>query len=98
MGRTCHINKCIGDLYVMQKRAELMGVRCAILKWFADSTLFSNTMLEKAGLPENYDRMSPHDFMAWVHSTFPGKGICNRVLAVRIGSDFQRCNSGSRRK
>lgn len=43
----------------------------ANLENWANLMRFSKNSLEEAELLENHDRMSIHDFMAWVHSTFP---------------------------
>lgn len=60
----------------MQKRAELMGDICDILQNFADQMRLTTQLSEEAEISQNFDRISRHAFIAWVHSTFPeGKAV-----------------------
>lgn len=47
----------IRDVYLMQKTAQLMGVRYAILNSFADPMRIPKKLLQKGGLPGNYERI-----------------------------------------
>lgn len=66
-------NQGIVYVYFMQNRAELMGAVYAISESFANPMRFPKTLLEKAGIPGNYDKMSLHACIAWVNSTLPGE-------------------------
>lgn len=69
------------DVSFMSKRMELIGVWNTIMDWLDDLMRFAKKLLESAGLPLNYKKMSLHAVMAWAHTTFPG------VEAPRLSSN-----------
>lgn len=48
-----------------------MGACYAIVKWFTDLIRFLKILFEKTGLPRNYESVSLHAFIRYVHFTLP---------------------------
>lgn len=63
------------DEYFMQKTAEMIGAGYDILEIFGDPIHYPKKLLKSDRPPSNYERMSPHAFMAWVHSALSEKEI-----------------------
>lgn len=63
----------IMDMDILQKRTMFMGGRYTILERFAGPMRFPIKLLEKEGIPGNYNRMPLDGFMTWVRSLFPAE-------------------------
>lgn len=70
-----YLIKLLGGQASMQKRVELKGVDCAILKLFADPMRFQKKLFKSAGLSANSIRKYLCAFMAWMHFTLLGKRL-----------------------
>lgn len=59
----------------MQKRAGFTDPENASSDWFASPIRFTRKLLEAAGRPSNYNRMSVHNFKASRPKAFPGEKL-----------------------
>lgn len=71
----------IRELYVRQKGGWPIDHRYAILKSFSAWRVFQRSCWRMQSFFLNYDSMSWHIIMAWVHSTFPAK------KCLKVGSN-----------
>lgn len=63
--------------HFLQRKTMLIGVGYKILEWIAGPIQFSAKLMQKAGIPRNYEKMSLNLFMRWMNLTLPVEKALN---------------------
>lgn len=76
----------IGDVYIMQKKDELMGAVYSIFESVGDPIRLLKELSDKVDLPENFEGMSVYAFKEWMNSALRGKAV------LQLGSSPTHCD------